>query len=58
MKEKTGIPGNPPGQESTDAAREQDLDRSTEQAPDTATGEAKEEIVIKQVPVDGICGGY
>jgi hypothetical protein len=33
-------------------------DKSAEPDRDDATEESKADIVIKQVPVDGICGGY
>ena len=37
---------------------EQSGEKSPEQNNDVAPEKTKEEIVIKQVPVDGICGGY
>ena len=61
MEKRTGITGNPDtplDPESNNLVREQDGDKTTEQDPDAAPEAAKEEIVIKQVPVDGICGGY
>jgi hypothetical protein len=61
MEQKNVNPVNPdtaPDPEIENVNREQVDEKSSERGHDAAPDEAKEEIVIKQVPVDGICGGY
>ena len=61
MGEKSEITGNsdtPTSPERTDDAGKQGRDESSAQDQDLKPEESREEIVIKQVPVDGICGGY
>jgi hypothetical protein len=54
----SGNPETPLAPEIENGSGEQRGEKSPEQDHDVVPEKAKEEIDIKQVPVDGICGGY